>query len=74
MKYTCMAYLINRSCILRKEFLRKKMVLHNILTFNVDTAAAVKLKLPFKALIFVKDAGIGRITRRRDGGLQNTIN
>lgn len=59
MKYTCMAYLINRSCILRKEFLRKKMVLHNILTFNVDTAAAVKLKLPFKAGSGISCAGAG---------------
>lgn len=50
-----MAYLINRSCILRK----KKMVLHNILTFNVDTAAAVKLKLPFKAGSGISCAGAG---------------
>lgn len=51
MKYTCMAYLINRSCILRKEFLRE--------TFNVDTAAAVKLKLPFKAGSGISCAGAG---------------
>lgn len=35
------------------------MVLHNILTFNVDTAAAVKLKLPFKAGSGKSCAGAG---------------
>lgn len=51
MKYTYMAYLINRSCNLRKDFLGggDGMVFTQYCNFNVDTATAVTLKLPLKA-------------------------
>lgn len=59
MKYICMVYLINRFCILRKEFLRKKMVLYNILIFNVDIVVLVKLKLLFKVGSGILCVGVG---------------
>lgn len=51
MKYTYLAYLINRSCYLRKEFGGGGggMVFTQYFNFNVDTATAVALKLPLKA-------------------------
>lgn len=50
MKYTYLAYLINRSCYLRKEFEGGGgMVFTQYFNFNVDTATAVALKLPLKA-------------------------